>query len=345
MSIKKLLSHLWLVCAIVTLPSSIVANPTYQYHPAPVAHSAPRLYCHTIRERVKGTKRIKVVTICRKPKTFQEKMDLLLSSLAPSTSKETIIQRKIEAAKQVSKTPSAISLFEPTYVLPLYYTGTPYQAVYINNTPENQRIQQEEFKAQMSFLFTVWHNMFKSPLDLNISYTQLSFWQFYAKSQWFRETDYEPAIFVSDQFSKNVLGYFGVVHQSNGRGGELERSWNRAFAWLITSGDHWLVGVEPWILIFQKDSSDLHNPDIADFLGYGRIIFAFTFYHQELSFMFRNTVESGFKRGAIEIGYSVPVYSKIRFYFQFFSGYGQSLIEYNHYTNGVGVGIALNDWI
>ncbi|MFN7095894.1 MAG: phospholipase A, partial [Burkholderiales bacterium] len=26
-------------------------------------------------------------------------------------------------------------------------------------------------------------------------------------------------------------------------------------------------------------------------------------------------------------------------------GYGQSMIEYNHYTNSIGIGIALNDWI
>ena len=89
----------------------------------------------------------------------------------------------------------------------------------------------------------------------------------------------------------------------------------------------------------------MHNPDITKYLGYERILFAFKFYRQEMSFQFQNTVESGFKRGSIIATYSFPLLRKLYGYVQFFSGYGQSLIEYNHYTNSVGIGVALNDWI
>jgi len=37
--------------------------------------------------------------------------------------------------------------------------------------------------------------------------------------------------------------------------------------------------------------------------------------------------------------------TKVKGYVQVFSGYGQSLIDYNRYTNGVGIGFALSDWI
>lgn len=271
------------------------------------------------------------------------KMAAFFDSLVPA--RDSVIREKVKAANRIRNTQSAITLFEPTYVMPFYYTARPYQSVYAGNTPDDQRIMPEEFKAQMSFLFVLWHNMFSSPFDLNVSYTQLSYWQFYANSQFFRETDYEPAIFLSDHFADNWLGFLGVVHQSNGRGGDLERSWNRLYATVLTSGDNWLIGVQPWILIFQKDSSDLHNPDIAHYLGYGREIAAVTFWHQEVSLVLQNAFESGFKRGAVTVGYSFPIYGKLRFYAQFFTGYGQSLIEYNHYTKAFGIGIALNDWI
>ena len=40
-----------------------------------------------------------------------------------------------------------------------------------------------------------------------------------------------------------------------------------------------------------------------------------------------------------------PLVNHFHGYVQGFSGYGQSLIEYNHYTNSASLGIAINDWI
>jgi len=203
----------------------------------------------------------------------------------------------------------------------------------------------EELKAQLSFEIPIWLNMFHSHYSLYATYTQLSYWQLYAKSQYFRETNYKPSLFISDNFLPNWLASLGVVHQSNGRGVPLERSWNRLFLDVSFSGTHWLVSIKPWVLIFRAESADLHNPDIARFLGYGRVVVAYKFHHQEVSLMIRNALESGFSRGAIEVDYEFPLYGKVNGYVQFFSGYGQSLIEYNHYTNSGGLGIVLNNWI
>jgi phospholipase A1 len=32
-------------------------------------------------------------------------------------------------------------------------------------------------------------------------------------------------------------------------------------------------------------------------------------------------------------------------YVQFFNGYGQNLIEYNHRTAAIGIGFAFSDWL
>lgn len=47
--------------------------------------------------------------------------------------------------------------------------------------------------------------------------------------------------------------------------------------------------------------------------------------------------------GDAELGWSYPVSKYVRFYSQVFSGYGESLIDYNFRQKRVGVGVMLND--
>jgi phospholipase A1 len=134
------------------------------------------------------------------------------------------------------------------------------------------------------------------------------------------------------------------MHQSNGKGGDLERSWNRVYAEAILANGGWSVLVQPWYII--KDSSlDNHNSDIAHYMGHGVAWVSYKVGQQVFSVMVRNELESGFSRGAEEITWSFPLTTHLKGYMLLFSGYGQSLIEYNHYTNSVGLGISISDWI
>jgi Outer membrane phospholipase A len=47
--------------------------------------------------------------------------------------------------------------------------------------------------------------------------------------------------------------------------------------------------------------------------------------------------------GGAEIGISYPITRHVRFYTQVYSGYGESLIDYNFNQTRVGVGVMLND--
>ncbi len=63
------------------------------------------------------------------------------------------------------------------------------------------------------------------------------------------------------------------------------------------------------------------------------------------SLMTRNNLESGFSRGAVELGWSFPLfkYPYLKGYLQYFSGYGESLIDYDRYVNTIGVGLVFTD--
>lgn len=241
----------------------------------------------------------------------------------------------------------SLSFYKPTYVLPFYYTQFPDQEVYCDHTPENQSLKPYEVKYQLSFKAPLWENIFNNPITLYLAYSQLSYWQAYNKSAFFRETNYEPEVFIANNvnwpFMKINFINLGASHQSNGRGGELERGWDRLYLETILGQANWTVSLKTWYPI-PDTMLNTYNPNIAKFLGYERILVSYKYHNQVFSLEVRNAPESGFQRGAEEFTWSFPLINHFSGYVQVFSGYGQSLIEYNHYTNSIGVGIALSNW-
>lgn len=268
----------------------------------------------------------------------------VMSSITPD--KESVLEKRIEKENLIASNPFGITFYKPTYILPFYYTSSPYHKIYENNTPDHQQLQEAEFKGQISLKAPIWHNVIGQYSALNIAFSQVVYWQFYAKSQYFREINCEAEAFLSKRIIPHWWFNLGAVHQSNGRGGELERSWNRAYIDLAISGERWLISLRPWVLIFKDESINLHNPDITHYLGNGRILLAYQFKNgHTFSLNLRNAIGSLLKRYALECGYSFPIHGHVNGYIQFFDGYGQSLIEYDHRTSSIGIGIAFSDWI
>lgn len=264
---------------------------------------------------------------------------------------EDAVDQRAALESNTADNPYVLSFYQPNYILPFYYTQMPDETVYTSQVTDNQPISHYDLKFQLSFKYPVWN--FTPDNKLYIAYTQMSYWQAYQNSAFFRETNYEPEIFLANQINQPLPGAWemnffniGAMHQSNGRGGELERSWNRAYVNFIAGKGGWMFELQPWY-IFHDSSMEEHNPDIGHYMGYEQMILAYKYSeNQEFALQARNTVESVFRRSALTFTWSFPLGLRhLKGYLQVFSGYGQSLIEYNHYTNSVGLGISLSDWI
>ena len=185
------------------------------------------------------------------------------------------------------------------------------------------------------------------------AYTQQSYWQAFnlRNSSPFRETNYEPEI-ITTLGTGNASGFkminIGAVHQSNGRSMSESRSWNRVY---ILGGWEWnnttSIMLRGWQRIQEASSND-DNPDIIDYLGRGDLVIRWEpkDNSQSVAILLRNNLNKIENRGYIQLDWATPVNlgHVARLHLQMTSGYGESLIDYNHYQNTIGLGISFREW-
>ena len=247
--------------------------------------------------------------------------------------------------------------YKPVYVMPIYATSNqndrPTSPNPDNTVPVSQQLQNAEMKFQLSLKTKVVQDMFgDAGGDLWIGYTQSSRWQVYNSrlSRPFRETNYEPEAMLVFNAHYRVLGWegrllgIGVDHQSNGRSNPLSRSWNRVIADIGFERDGWTVMLRPWWRIPESRATD-DNPDISNYIGRGEVQIVHEWHSQEFSMMLRHSLRGGSRsHGAGQLTWSFPLGGNVRGYVEFFKGYGESLIDYNHNATHLGAGVSLLDW-
>ncbi len=196
--------------------------------------------------------------------------------------------------------------------------------------------------------------------SLWVGYTQQSYWQLFSPdiSRPFRATDHEPEIvYVYPTDLRLPLGWrlrysgIGLAHQSNGQSLPLSRSWNRTYLMAgMELDDRWTVQARVWKRIKEGSGND-DNPDIVDYLGRGELqttwnasasnTFALTLRHSlqqhtrgSARLEWLQTLGKGFGGGK----------SNLRLHTQLFTGYGDSLIDYNRKRTVLSVGLSLVDF-
>ena len=264
---------------------------------------------------------------------------------------ESAIDRRLALEGATEVVPFVMTPHKPNYLI-VSYNFKNYQDPQSGQQPGQQETYKaEEVDFQVSIKFPVWRNIFNTKTHLFAAYTNRSFWQVFDRnnSSPFRETDHEPELWLSHRTNWKLFGLTnrlvqaGIVHQSNGQSGDLSRSWNRVYANLVFERGHFYFSLKPWLRI-QEDASNDDNPDIEDYLGYFEFQGVYNRNKQNIGLFFRNTLKEGY-RGALQLDWGFPVHGQLRGYVQYFYGYGESLIDYNHKVNKLGIGFKLTDWL
>ncbi len=196
----------------------------------------------------------------------------------------------------------------------------------------------DELHFEFSFERPITYDALGLGEKISFAYAQNSWWQITQDSAPFRESNYRPELYVSAPVPFADELKLGAMHESNGKGGEESRSWNRLYAQSTWSADGFSITPRVWYAFWL----DRTNEDIADYMGYGDLRASYTFGKQRLSALWRNNLHfDGSNRGAIELNYSFPIFNSGFYgYLRYFNGYGESLADYKRSVNKIDIGLS-----
>lgn len=265
---------------------------------------------------------------------------------------EDALRGRLALERSALNNPFAITPHRRNYLMPYSYWSNPQW-----NDPdrEDDDLDSEEIKFQLSLKAPLYDDFWNGS-TLYMAFTGTFFWQAYNSNQSspFREINYAPEIFLAKPMDwklgpvRTELMAFGFIHESNGRDVPASRSWNRVYLRHISQIGSYYVSVMPWYRIPEDKKKDPlqtsgdDNPDIEKYMGHFQLEVARPFGNHVLELMVRNNLRSD-NKGAGEISYSFPINKRFKGLVQVFSGYGDSLINYDDYENRFSLGILLTD--
>lgn len=192
-------------------------------------------------------------------------------------------------------------------------------------------------------------------------YSQQSNWQIFSGdlSRPFRTTDHEPEItYIYPTDLQLPLGWrlrysgLSLVHQSNGQPLPLSRSWNRNVLMAgMEKGNQFRIDAKLWKRVNEDQAND-DNPDISNKIGRAEVA---AFWTPNLNDTFGVTLRHSLRadaNGSLRLEWLKQLSTSglpgsqdaLRFHTQLFSGYGDSLVDYNRRRTVLSIGLSLVDW-
>ena len=307
---------------------------------------AERLACY---DRVSGRSQLEAVPrVETKPAPQPAAVPALAQAVPPEPKLLSALSRHWELDDEAKQGAFLFQPHRPNYFLPVKYSTAPNDTPFQTTQP-GLGLENVETELQLSFKIKAMQGVFgHDNVDLWLGYTATSFWQAYNRSisSPFRETNYEPEAMLVFRTNYELAGFrgrfinLGFSHQSNGRGEGLSRNWNRIYTQFGFERGNLALLIRPWYRIPENHKVD-DNPDIGKYMGHGDLLAVYSKGRNAYSLLLRNNFKSPDNRGALKLNWSFPLYGRLKGYVQYFNGYGESLIDYNHRQQSLGFGVSL----
>lgn len=270
----------------------------------------------------------------------------------PEPIAQSAVGHRIALERYSRNNPFVLTAHRPNYLMPVTYVRLPDRG---GDEPDPESL---ELQFQLSWKILLVEGLIGGRGHLSAAYTNRSFWQAYSDeySAPFRETNHEPELILTFENAWTVFGFRNVAnqiilnHQSNGRVGPESRSWNRLMVNAIFERERFVFSFRPWYRLPEdaktspEDMTGDDNPDIERYMGHFEWTGAWVRNENLYGIMLRNNLRSD-NRGAIELSWSFPIHRNIKGTVRYFNGYGESLINYDRWSESLGVGFLISDWL
>jgi phospholipase A1 len=242
--------------------------------------------------------------------------------------------------------------YKTNYILPFAIANKEY----VSHKPAVS-YDRKEAELQVSLKLKVSDNLFGLHEKYYLSYTHKAFWQIYINSSPFRESLYNPEAFIIFPISDKRSGLnmrslkIAYAHKSNGQpntekipgfeplGYNLSKSINYFYGTLRLQYDTLITDLT-LLAPFPGSSNLSDNPDIMNYLGYTKAKFSYFYNEHMFTMMVRGNLKS--LKGAVEATYSYPLPHDTYLYVKFFSGYVESLVDYNRNVTKFSIGFSFS---
>lgn len=216
----------------------------------------------------------------------------------------------------------------------------------VTGVPTNKRIS--ENNTDVKFQISIQQRIVKGSLPYNtflfLTYTQKSFWSIYKKSKPFSDNNFNPGVSMSsfvlvDDKLRGIV-VFSIEHESNGRDSIHSRSWN----YTALSYTHFYnIWFSSQVKLWKGWINEKNNSSLMTYKGYGLLALNYQSKSDRLwvSLILNPTNKFNNVNTTVEINFKPGANVNQFLFLQYFSGYGENMLDYTHYLSMVRLGICI----
>jgi phospholipase A1 len=217
---------------------------------------------------------------------------------------------------------------------------------FITGVPTNKRIN--KFTADAKYQISIRQRLTKTFLPFNsflmLTYTQKSFWDIFAESAPFADSNYNPGLMLAKPIitgnKLRGMASFAFEHESNGKDSSESRDCN----YFVLTGIYFFnaslsVQGKLWAGFLGENNKDLWRK----YRGYSLVALNYRSLNDRfwISAVITPYRKTGNFNTQLELNYKLSPKANQYLFFQWYQGYGESLLDYNKYSSMVRVGMCI----